>query len=282
MMGSPLIELNYLPDDVRRYLAALQRALLTALGTDEVIQICLVGSASYPSGFIPGRSDLDVTVVTRSSLDESILARVPEKCSHAILPCPAEKLELVVYNYGAVHLERTVIPYDVSLNYNTGSALPLDHIRYGNNPDDSPHWFILDIAAAHANNVALLDGPSFSDIFTPRLARQEVLAALHTSLQWHIRYEPTSTNAVLNACRGWRWSVQGIFGSKLEGGQFALSRLSGEPAQAVQTALMSRTGTGSGVVSRGEAESLYNLIAAALQGAERNNKSLQSADGANG
>jgi hypothetical protein len=215
------LDFVHLLGDVGTYLAALRDALLSALGAEEVLQICLIGSASYASGYIPGQSDLDVAVVTRSRLGEPALVRVPELCSHAALPCPAEKLELVVYAYEAVHLDRPALPYNISLNYNTGRALPRDHVRYGNDPDDSPHWFILDIAAAHANNFPLLDGPAFSDIFTPPLERRQVLEALQTSLQWHIEHEATSANAVLNACRGWRWAFQGVFGSKLEGGKYA-------------------------------------------------------------
>lgn len=266
--GNPSLDLHHLPDDVRTYLAVLRDALLTALGADEVLQICIIGSASYASGYIPSQSDIDVAVVTRSRLDEPALARVPELCSHAALPCPAAKLELVVYAYEAVHLDRPALPYNISLNYNTGRALPLDHVRYGNNPDDSPHWFILDIAAAHANNAPLLDGPAFSDIFTPPLGRRQVLEALQTSLQWHIEHEATSANAVLNACRGWRWAVQGIFGSKLEGGKYALSRLSGRAEQAVQTAVDMRTGAGAKEdVGPRDVEALYALIASELQNA---------------
>ncbi|WVQ92259.1 hypothetical protein IAS59_006068 [Cryptococcus gattii] len=243
-MGDPLHGLLHLPDDVRTYLAALRDALLGALSVQEVLQIYLIGSASYTSGYISGQSDLDVAVVTRSP----------------------DKLELVVYAYEAVHLDHPALPYKISLNYNTGRSLPQDHVRYGNTPDDSPHWFILDIAAAHANNLALLDGPAFSDIFTPRLGRRQVLDALQTSLQWHIEHEPTSANAVLNACRGWRWAGQGVFGSKLEGGKYALSRLNGKTEQVVQTAIDMRTGAGTKGGS-GDVETLYVLIASELQDA---------------
>ncbi|KAJ9111652.1 hypothetical protein QFC19_001009 [Naganishia cerealis] len=262
--SDPLNGLLHLPDDVRTYLTTLRDALLGALSVQEVLQIYLIGSASYTSGYISGQSDLDVAVVTRSRLEKSALARVPEFCSHSALPCPADKLELVVYAYEDVHLDHPALPYNISLNYNTGRSLPRDHERYGNNPDDSPHWFILDIAAAHANNLALLDGPAFADIFTPRLGRRQVLDALQTSLQWHIEHEPTSANAVLNACRGWRWAVQGVFGSKLEGGKYALSRLSGEAEHVVQTAIDMRTGAGDKDGS-GDVETLYVFIASELQ-----------------
>jgi hypothetical protein len=259
-------DLLHLPDDVRAYLAALQNALLSALGTDQVLQIFLIGSASYQGGYTHGQSDLDVTVVTRSRLDEPAVCRVPRFCSHTVLPCPAQKLELVVYAFEAVHLERTALPYDILLNYNTGRAQPRDHVRYGNNPDDSPHWFILDIAASHANNLPLLLGPAFSEIFTPPPSRQQVLEALQVSLQWHIEHEATSSNAVLNACRGWRWASQGVFGSKLEGAQYAVPRLGGGGLRAVQTAVRLRTGARSEEqIEPRSAEALYALIASELK-----------------
>ena len=34
------------------------------------------------------------------------------------------------------------------------------------------------------------------------------------SLAWHQDHEPTSPNAVLNACRAWRYAVTGELGSK--------------------------------------------------------------------
>ena len=268
----PPCDLSDLPDDVQSYLAALRDALLAALGVEQVLQIYLVGSASYPSGYISGRSDLDVAVVTRTQLDQVALSRIPELCSHGALPCPADKLELVIYAYEAIH-GRTALPYDISLNYNTGRALPRDHIRFGNNPDDSPHWFILDIAAAHAHNVALLARPDFAEVFTPQLEPQQVLDALLMSLRWHMTHEPTSANAVLNACRAWRWSDEGVFGSKTEGGDFALSRLSDPAAQVVRSALAFRmspgAGAGSGETSKEAAGDLYGIIASALGDGER-------------
>lgn len=269
--------LQHLPQEECTYLFALRDALLSALGADQVLQICVIGSASYPSGYLSGQSDLDVTVVSRSRLEDSTLARIPELCSHAVLPCPAQKLELVVYAYEAVHLDRPALPYSISLNYNTGKELPQDHIRYGNNPDDSPHWFILDIAAGHKNNLPLLDGPPFSDIFTPQLGRRQMLEALETSIQWHIEYEATSANAVLKACRGWRWADEGVFGSKLEGGRYALDRLSHESEQAgqkkqalqtVQTAMDVRIGSRPiAAVGTIEGEALYALIKSELRSA---------------
>lgn len=263
--------LRHLPQDVQSYLLALKDALVTALGAEQVVQIFVVGSASYPSGYIPGQSDLDVAVVTRSRLDQQSLQSIPETCGHAILPCPADKLELVVYAYDDVHLDSPRLPYNISLNFNTGRTLPHDHVRYGNNPDDSPHWFILDIAAAHVNNVPLLpEGPAFADMFTPALGRQQVLEALQTSLQWHIDNEATSANAVLNACRGLRWAEQGVFGSKLEGGKRFLAR---EPSgkgdqakEAVRKAVNLREGAVSqDIIDVDDAEKLYALIGEQLQ-----------------
>lgn len=260
---------EHLPQDVQEYLNALRDNLIVALGYEEVMQVFLVGSASYEGAYIPRQSDLDVAVVTRSKLSQTHLQRVPDLCAHSTLVCPAEKLELVVYAFEDVHLDSPRLPYNISLNFNTGRTLPHDHVRYGNNPDDSPHWFVLDIAAAHANSKPLLpEAPAFAEIFTPQLDRQQVIEALDTSLQWHIDNEATSANAVLNACRGWRWVDEGIFGSKLDGGRYALRQLasSKEPAgRAVRAAVAAREGSKSGEdIDAKDAESLYALIAAKL------------------
>lgn len=276
--GTPSPDLSHLPNNVHSYLAALRDALLVALGTDEVLQLYLIGSASYALGYTPGQSDLDITVITRTRVDQATLARVPAACSHAVLPCPAEKLELVIYAYEAVHLDHPASPYDIALNYNTGRSLPRDHIRYGSNPDDSPHWFILDIAAAHAHNIPLLLGPAFSDVFTPQLRRQQVLDALLMSVHWHTQNEPTSANAVLNACRGWRWAVTGVFGSKVEGGKFALPLLAGKAARAVEAALAYRMGGIADGIASTDAGKLYGAIASALHDAGGETGSTRIAD----
>lgn len=268
--------LAHLPKEVCTYLTKLQDALIIALGSEQVIQIWLIGSASYSFGYIHGVSDLDVTVVTRDRLPKSALERVPALCSHRVLPCPATKLELVIYAYEAVHLDEPKVPYAISLNFNTGRAQSKEVVRYGSDPKDSPHWFVLDIEAAHTSNCPLLEGPAYSRIFTPMLEREQVVQAIQTSIQWHIDNEATSSNAVLNACRGWRKVCQGVFGSKLEGGEYALSRLrdmaeqakeAEQAVQAVQTALLMRRG-GSEVnahVELKDAESLYAMIAEEVQ-----------------
>lgn len=162
-----MLQLAYLPEEIRTYLTHLCDTLRQVLGS-ELYQVFSVGSTSYASGYVPGLSDIDVVVVTRSRISEKALERVTNACSHDTLPCPAAKLELVIYAYDAVHLDKPSLPYEILLNHKTGETLVKNHIRYGNDPDDSPHWFILDIAAAHTNNAALLDGPSFAEVFTPR------------------------------------------------------------------------------------------------------------------
>lgn len=144
-----------IPTELESYLDELVRRLCAVAELDAVY---LVGSASQ-GAYEHGRSDVDVIAVTARPLSR------PEKEAVASaaesLPCPARKLELVVYARGA---ERH------SLNVNTGELVHFE-------PDDDPaFWFVLDRAIAEQHSIALV-GPAWEDVFEP-VPRDAVLTAL--------------------------------------------------------------------------------------------------------
>ena len=114
----------------------------------ELDAVYLVGSAAQ-GAYEHGRSDVDVIAVTTrpsSRAEKEALAEAAES-----LPCPARKLELVVYARGAERHE---------LNVNTGELVHFD-------PDDDPaFWFVLDRSIAEQHAVPLL-GPPWPDVFPP-------------------------------------------------------------------------------------------------------------------
>lgn len=124
----------------------------------ELDAVYLFGSAAQ-GAYEHGRSDVDVIAVTArpsTQAEKEALAEAAES-----LPCPARKLELVVYARGAERHE---------LNLNTGELVHFD-------PDDDPaFWFVLDRSIAEQHTIALL-GPPWSEVFPP-VPREEVVAAL--------------------------------------------------------------------------------------------------------
>ena len=54
------------------------------------------------------------------------------------------------------------------------------------------------------------------------MPREWAIDALSESLDWWKDNEPTTPDALLNACRGWRWAQTGIWGSKLAGAKWAV------------------------------------------------------------
>ncbi|MBO0880851.1 MAG: DUF4111 domain-containing protein [Mycobacterium sp.] len=62
-----------------------------------------------------------------------------------------------------------------------------------------------------------------ADVFGP-LSEDLVLAQLSTELYWSANHRPNEY-AVLNACRAWRFAVDGAIVSKVDGGRWALDRV---------------------------------------------------------
>ena len=115
------------PAELTEYLDALVRRLAAVTNLHAVY---LVGSAAR-GAYEHGRSDVDVIAVTArpsSQATKEALAAAAES-----LPCPARKLELVVYARGADRHE---------LNVNTGELVHFSA------DDDPAFWFVLDRAIA--------------------------------------------------------------------------------------------------------------------------------------
>jgi hypothetical protein len=215
------------------YLARLGGRARELLGDD------LVGAYVVNSGargdYRPGRSDLDVCLVVRHALEEERKARVANAFRGGTMPCPAPRLELVVYR---ADVARDPGPRPAfELNLNTGSAIT-DHVTF--DPADDPwFWFALDLGAA-ADAALAIAGPPPADVFgsPPRAA---VLDALRASLAWHATHDEVAPNRVLNACRAWCWLVTGRWRSKSAAARWAIEV--GADAALIEQALALREGT---------------------------------------
>jgi hypothetical protein len=182
---------------VAAYLEELCARLQGALG-DRLVGVYVLGGYAL-GAYVPGRSDLDVLAVVRRPLDDAAKRDVAVRCSHAALPCPARKLELVV-STGTPRWE---------LNLNTGEGEP-EHV--GTDPDAEPRfWFVLDLALAHAHAAALLGPPAESVLAAP--GRDEIEAAQAEAVAWYARHEP-GADAFAAAARAWYWRETGGFAPK--------------------------------------------------------------------
>jgi hypothetical protein len=185
------------------YLAQLVAALDAALGS-AMRAVYLTGSAAV-GAYRPGESDLDALVVADPA-DRPRLDAVVAKCSHEVLPCPATKLELVVYEPAAL-----VAPGDRprwSLNFDTGAGVR----QVDFDPATQPaHWFVLDLAFARHHAVALVGPPAAELIGDPGDAA--VSAAFADMVEWYEANEPGAA-ATLAALRARHWAATRTFAPK--------------------------------------------------------------------
>ncbi|KAJ5353116.1 hypothetical protein N7452_002090 [Penicillium brevicompactum] len=207
---------NNLPKEVDAYLEELVQSLADYL-KDRLVGVYLFGSASY-NAYESGLSDLDVQAIVKDPLDTSEKQAIICRLKHDALPCPATKLEFVVYAQSAVYPASRHPRFE--LNLNTGLHQP-DHISL-DPANESSHWFLLDIAMGRELGRNLY-GPNTTDAFAA-IPRCWILEAIANSLSWHQENELNSVNSVLNACRGWRFIVTSEFSSKLDGAKWALQQ----------------------------------------------------------
>jgi hypothetical protein len=177
-----------------------------------------------------------VAVVAAGPLTHARKERLADRLAHRRLPCPARKLELVVYE------RRRLAAGDVSfeLDLNTGPGLH----EWRTDPATAPaHWFVLDVAIARDRAPALA-GPPATEVF-PEQDRGRVLHALRESLDWHLDHaEAEPADKVLNACRAWRFVTEGMWASKTDAGRWATAQM--DDPTVVKQALDHREGLGAG------------------------------------
>ena len=190
--------------------------------------VVLVGSAAL-GDYAEGVSDLDVVAVAPGPVED------PEALGaglrHDELPCPARKLELVVYRSGQAAAPGGELEFELDLNTGAGGD------RLLTEPGGEPaHWYLIDLAIARERGVALAGPPPRELIGEP--PREDVLDALAAGIRWSLDEEPDSPNTVLNACRAARFALHGDWTSKAEAGEWA-TQASSDPRLA-QAALAAR------------------------------------------
>jgi hypothetical protein len=203
--------------DVSGYLDAVTARVRSELGP-RLTAVTLVGSAGA-GWFEPEASDLDVAVVVRRPLEGERARSLAASLSHTRLPCPARRLELVVYRRAALAEPGPAVPFE--LNLNTGPGIG-DHV--GVDPGAEPaHWFLLDLSIARERSMPLY-GPPLRSLLG-EIPRPLVLDALREALDWYGRCQPDPADTVLAACRAWHYAEEGEWASKRDAAEWTAARL---------------------------------------------------------
>jgi predicted nucleotidyltransferase len=219
-------------DKVAEYEQALSARLDVLLGQD-LVGVYAGGSLAL-GGYTPGRSDVDIAAVSRGPLARARKDEIVATLRHEALPCPARGLELVFYAESVVRVATDEAGYELDLN--TGERMPF-HVSFDPS-EPSRHWYVLDraILSEHGKRLA---GPPAHELFA-RIPRPMILPILVESIRWHeTPGAARDDDAVLNACRAWRYAVENTWSGKPEAGAWAAKQLD-DPA-VVEAALVART-----------------------------------------
>ena len=167
-------------------------------------------------GWRPDRSDIDVLVLVDRPLTSAEKALLADAWSEESLPCPGVGLELSVVRREAVLRPTSRPPFELHVTTAAHDRKVVDGAGHPGDPD-----LVLHFAVCHRLGFTLF----------PEVPRPLVVAQLCDELEWAVARAPT-TYAVLNACRAWRYAVDGSLVSKVEGGHWAEERLA-EPELAL-------------------------------------------------
>jgi hypothetical protein len=183
--------------------------------------------------FEPGRSDVDVAVVVRSSVSRALKEAIVGAVRHEALPCSARGLELVVYREAVTRTPTPGAAFELNLNSGPGMPFRVDLVV---DPAEE-HWFPIDRSVLSQHGVALV-GPPAAAVFAP-IPADDLMRPLAETLRWFARAAP-GADAVLNACRAARFAVAEDWTSKAAAAAWGASAL--VAADVVEAALEARRG----------------------------------------
>ena len=148
-----------------------------------------------------------------------------------------------------------------------------DHVTYSIG-EESSHWFVLDIASGRELGKTLY-GTDVKQVFsTPQCSR--INTAIKSGIDWYKsrlmqdesdnqdgEKQKERVDAVLNACRARRWTITGEWGSKVEGGEWAVEK-DGVELEVVHEALRIKKG-GVGYLNRDQVVSFLEVVGESLR-----------------
>lgn len=192
-------------------------AILASTLAGELVGAYFVGSIAL-GGYVRGESDIDILAVCRHQVREKMKKALADRLLAATIDCPARGLEFTLYR--AEVASSSPIDADFELNVNGGPRMARQ-VRLSSH-DQPRFWYVLDRAIAHRHGIAIC-GPPSAELF-PRTSRQRLLEVMGESMRWHREHEKATLYSVLNATRAWRFAVEDVLSSKLDGARWARGR----------------------------------------------------------
>lgn len=210
------------------YVSAVASAMAQVFGS-RLTSVYLHGSAVL-GGFDARRSDVDVLVVVEGALSGSQQSSAATLLSETHLPCPALGLELSVVTEQAVRHPIADPPFELHVTTTPEGTRVVDGQRRGGDPD-----LVLHFAVARAAGRLIGPGQPASKVFAP-VPKELIVAQMAVEVGWGLEYGP-GEYAVLNACRSWRFLIDGAIVSKIDGALWALDRVGCTDRDLIQSAL---------------------------------------------
>lgn len=209
-----------------RYASIVASALTTVLGS-RVVGVYLHGSAVL-GGFDPRRSDVDVLVVCDGPLTSA--QRSAAAAAMSAEACPAQGLELSIVTLDVAQHPTVEPAFELHVTTAPEDAKVVD----GHGRDGDPD-LVLHCAVCRTAGRLLGPGRPAAEVFAP-VPDDLVAAQLAAELRWAAEHAP-GEYAVLNACRAWRFTVDHVLVSKVDGGRWALDRARAADCELIEAAL---------------------------------------------
>ena len=240
-------------DELDTYLQAVADGL-RAIFTDTVDGI-VIGGSIVLDDFRVGMSDVDIALFLAAAPSPAQLLAMAARLDHRALPCPGKGLDLVAFDSACVQatppVPRAVFGFVSGKRWRTALT-----------GEEHSADYLIDLFVLRNHGRSLLG----------RAAREMIglidAATLHPqilgTIAWHrLRihdsfHDPTGAFAVLNACRAWRFLVEGVMGSKTAGGRWAMERL--ENVSTIECALALRGGTRVNRLARDDVTHLLDIV----------------------
>ncbi|MDX3100407.1 aminoglycoside adenylyltransferase domain-containing protein [Nonomuraea angiospora] len=210
------------------YIRDVASAMAAVLGS-RLVGVYLHGSAVL-GGFDARRSDIDALVVCEHPMTADEQTAAAERLSNDRLPCPAHGLELSVVTLPVTLHPKAQPPFELHVTTAPDNTKVVDGHGHEGDPD-----LVLHFAVCRQAGRLVGPGRAPAAVFAP-VAHDLVLAQLVPELRWAAEHAP-GEYAVLNACRAWRFAVDGTLVSKIDGGQWALRHVSTADHELVRSAL---------------------------------------------
>jgi len=214
--------------DSERYALDVASAIAGVLGP-QLTGVYLHGSGVL-GGFDARRSDVDVLAVSEGRMTAAQLPAVAEALSERRLPCPAQGLEMSVVTLDAAQHPTAGPAFELHLTTAAGDTKVVDGRQRAGDAD-----LVLHFAVCRSAGRLLGPGLLAAEVFGP-VADGLILAQLADELRWGAANAP-GEYAVLNACRAWRFAADRALVSKLDGGRWALDRVTGADLELIGTAV---------------------------------------------